>query len=237
MSSLFLLFWEILHILHKYASWSFLMHIYVLAKNYLDWVTTEHTFGRPKDKWWSWSERMMQLSSASNSILCFPKAKKRGLAQECRVGVWGCKKALNSLCIPVLPRGSTELNITGISFPSFIFPLSLLLPPSFSSFLPLLFLLLLLHSSPFLLHCSPPWDHCVEWCAMLLSLVCSSEFVSVYSSVADRILLPWFGLITSWNWNDRMKPVRWLHETLMQLVAAWLCVFCFPAWILYWNLH
>lgn len=115
----------------------FLMHIYVLAKNYLDWVTTGHTFGRPKDKWWSWSERMMQLSSAYNSILCFPKAKKRDLAQECRVGVWGCKKALNSLCIPVLPRGSTELNITGISFPSFQFsPLSppsslfLLLPPS-----------------------------------------------------------------------------------------------------------
>lgn len=26
------------------------MHIYVLAKNYLDWVTTEQTFGRPKGK-------------------------------------------------------------------------------------------------------------------------------------------------------------------------------------------
>lgn len=106
------------------------MHIYVLAKNYLDWVTTEHTFGRPKFKSWSWPEGVMQPSSGYNCILYFPKARRRGLAQECRVDVWGCKKALNSLCIPVLPRGSNKVNVTRISFPSFIFPLSRLLPPS-----------------------------------------------------------------------------------------------------------
>lgn len=131
----------------------FLMCIYVLAKTYLDWMTTEHTFERPKGKWWSWSGRMMQLSSAHHCILCFPKARWRGLAQVCRVGVWRCKKALNNLCIPVLPRCSNKVNIIGICFPS--------------SFLPLLFPLLLLHSSPFLLHPSPPWDHCVGWCSTL----------------------------------------------------------------------
>lgn len=164
------------------------MHIYVLAKNYGDWVTTEHTFGRPEGKWWSWSERMRQLSSAYDCILWFPKARRRGLAQVCRVGVWRCKKALNNLGVLLLPGCSNKVNITGTSFQSFLRPLC--------------------------------WMMCHA-----LSLVCSSEFVSVSSSVTDRIVtLVWPNNFIKLKWQN--EACGWRGGCMRCWCSLWLLGMC-----------
>lgn len=114
---------------------------------------------------------------------------------RCRVGVWRCKEALKNLCIPILLRCSNKVNIIGISFPSFIFPLSLL---SFSSFLLL-----------FLLHPSPPWDHCVGWCATLCLWFAHLNLWAC--NVADRIV--------SLVWPNNFIKLEWQIEACQ--VVAW----------------
>lgn len=156
----------------------------------------QHTFGRQEGKWWSWSERMRQLSSAYDCILCFPKARKRGLAQVCRVGVWRCNKALNNLGILLLPGCSNKVNITGISFQGFLRPLC--------------------------------WMMCHA-----LSLVCSSKFVSVSSSVADRIVtLVWPNNFIKLKWQN--EACGWRGGCMRCWCSLWLLGMCvlFPCMIL-----